>query len=82
MSPDDVDEAFREKDHQRQTIRCGIREVLNGSNVVLQNDIKTFLNNVVTSFDNTPSLADGGQKQLFSSGDNAMMGNKENMSNY
>jgi hypothetical protein len=52
MSAEDVDEAFREKDHQRQTIRCAIREVLANNNA-LNHDIKTFLNNLMQVLDNT-----------------------------
>jgi hypothetical protein len=50
MSPDDVDEAFREKEHQRQTIKCAIREVL-ANNLTLMNEIRNFLSQVMQVFD-------------------------------
>ena len=50
MSCEDVDEAFRGKDHQRQTIRCAIREVLSNT-LSLQNDIKAFLSNLMLVFE-------------------------------
>jgi hypothetical protein len=46
MTPEDIDETFRDKDHQRQTIKCAIREVL-GSQLTLQHDIKLFLTTVL-----------------------------------
>jgi len=42
MTPEEVEEAFRGKDHQKQTIKCAIREVL-GSTLTLSNDIRKML---------------------------------------
>lgn len=46
MTPENIDDAFKAKDHQRQTIKCAIREVLS-NNLVLMNDIKGFLNRLL-----------------------------------
>lgn len=46
MSPEDIEEAFRGKDHYKKTIICSIREVLS-SGVTLQNDIRAYLSSVM-----------------------------------
>jgi hypothetical protein len=50
MTPEDIDEAFREREHHRQTIRCAIREVLHAT-TTLQHDIRQFLQLVLEIFD-------------------------------
>ncbi len=50
MSVEEVEDTFRGKDHQVQTIRCAIREVLT-STLSLSNDIRNFLSNVMMIFE-------------------------------
>jgi len=45
MRPEDVDEAFKGKEHQRSTIKCAIREVLS-NNLILTQEIRNYLNRV------------------------------------
>jgi hypothetical protein len=42
MSPEEVEEAFRDKEHQRSTIKCAIREVI-ANGMSLSYEIKQFL---------------------------------------
>ncbi len=50
MTPESIDEAFKGKDHQRQTIKCAIREVLQ-NNLILMNEIRSFLQRVQMIFE-------------------------------
>lgn len=50
MSAEEIEGTFRGKDHQIQTIRCAIREVLS-STLSLSNDIRNFLSNVMIIFE-------------------------------
>lgn len=51
LTPEKIDEAFRDKEHQRQTIKCAIREVMN-NNLILMNEIKSFLIRVLEIMEN------------------------------
>ena len=50
MRPEDVDEAFKGKEHQRSTIKCAIREVLS-NNLILTQEIRNYLNRVQLLFE-------------------------------
>ena len=50
MTCERVDEAFKSKEHQRQTIKCAIREVLS-NNLILMNEIKVYLNRMLEMFE-------------------------------
>jgi len=62
MTPMEVDQAFLEKEHQRQTIKCAIREVL-AANQYLQFELRGFLQGVLDLIEGVPQQQMGGNKE-------------------
>jgi hypothetical protein len=50
MSPEEIDQSFIGKEHQRSTIKCAIREVLN-SQIHQTFETKSYLNQILCLFE-------------------------------